>query len=466
MKLGRVVMASALAVAGTITATVTLATHSEAAREQPAVRIDPNIHKIKHIIMIMQENRSFDSYFGTYPGANGIPSGVCIKDPRNGGCRRPWVDHHDSNGNNPHSQQPFIDDVDGGKMDGFVAVAERMLCKPKPAKCRPDVMGYHVRSDIPNYYKYADNFVLQDRFFEAPGSWSLPAHLYQVSGWSAKCTRTGIPSSCRSTNMPPERIPGRETPFAWTDLTWLLHRHHVSWSYYLNHGPITVDLRNRGGVSVHWNPLPGFTTVHKDKQLGSLRPLSVFYKQAKEGTLPKVAWVAPDFRDSEHGPALVSTGQSFVTKLVNAVMRGPDWKSTAIFVNWDDWGGFYDHVVPPKVDSQGYGIRVPGLVISPYAKKGFIDHQVLTTDAYLKFIEDDFLGGARLNPATDGRRDPRPTVRENVSILGDLMNDFDFTQTPRPPMTLRPCPPTTLTPHPARFCIDHIALHTNEWGDS
>jgi phospholipase C len=351
-------------------------------------------------------------------------------------------------------------------MDGFVAVAERMLCKPKPARCRPDVMGYHVRSDIPNYWKYADNFVLQDRFFEAPGSWSLPAHLYQVSGWSAKCTRTGVPSSCRSTNMPPERLPDRETPFAWTDITYLLHRHHVSWSYYLDHGPVTVDLKNRGGVSIHWNPLPGFTTVRKNHQLGSMRPLSVFYKQAKEGTLPKVSWIAPDFRDSEHGPALVSTGQKFVTKLVNAVMRGPEWKSSAIFVTWDDWGGFYDHVVPPKVDSQGYGIRVPAFVISPYAKRGFIDHQVLTTDAYLKFIEDDFLGGARLNPATDGRRDPRPTVRENAAILGNLMNDFNFNQTPRRPMTLRTCPPTTLIPHPARFCIDHVALHTEEWGDS
>jgi phospholipase C len=465
MKLGRVAMASTLLVAGTVAASVSVATQS-AARDTAALKIDPNIHKIQHVIVIMQENRSFDNYFGTYPGANGIPDGVCLHDPRNGGCRKPWVDHHDSNGNNPHGQQPFLDDVNGGKMNGFVAVADRMLCKPKPAPCHPDVMGYHVRSDIPNYWKYADNFVLQDHFFAAPGSWSLPAHLYQVSGWSAKCTRTGDPMSCRSTNMPPERLPDRETPFAWTDITYLLHRHHVSWSYYLDHGAVTVDLRNRMGVSVHWNPLPGFTTVRKNHQLGSMRPLSVFYKQAKEGTLPKVAWVAPDFRDSEHGPALVSTGQKFVTKVINAVMRSPEWKSSAIFLAWDEWGGFYDNVVPPKVDGQGYGIRVPAMVISPYAKKGFIDHQVLTTDAYLKFIEDDFLGGARLNPATDGRRDPRPTVRENAAILGNLMNDFDFTQTPRPPMTLRPCPPTTLMPHPARFCIDHVALHVDEWGDS
>jgi hypothetical protein len=99
-------------------------------------------------------------------------------------------------------------------------------------------------------------------------------------------------------------------------------------------------------------------------------------------------------------------------------MEGPDWDSTAIFLSWDDWGGFYDHVVPPQIDDNGYGLRVPGLVISPYAKRGYIDHQVLSSDAYLKFIEDDFLGGARLDPKTDGRPDPRPDVRENQKLLG------------------------------------------------
>jgi phospholipase C len=120
-------------------------------------------------------------------------------------------------------------------------------------------------------------------------------------------------------------------------------------------------------------------------------------------------------------------------------MRGPNWESTAIFVTWDDWGGFYDHVVPPTVDGNGYGIRVPALVISPYAKRGYIDHQTLSFDAYLKFVEDVFLGGARIDSA-DGRPDSRPTVRENVPILGDLRRDFDFSQKPRPPMILPPRP--------------------------
>jgi len=110
-------------------------------------------------------------------------------------------------------------------------------------------------------------------------------------------------------------------------------------------------------------------------------------------------------------------------------------------VSWDDCGGFYDHVAPPVVDGNGYGLRVPTIVISPYARKGFIDHQTLSHDAFLKFIEDDFLGGARLDPATDGRPDPRPNVRENAAALGDLAADFDFGQPPRPPLVLPLNPP-------------------------
>jgi len=124
--------------------------------------------------------------------------------------------------------------------------------------------------------------------------------------------------------------------------------------------------------------------------------------------------------------------------VINAIMSGPDWNSTAIFLAWDDWGGFYDHVAPPTIDGQGYGLRVPAMVISPYARRGVVDHQTLSSDAYLKFIEDDFLGGARLDPRTDGRPDPRPSVRENDPRLGDLRRDFDFSQAPRPAMLLPP----------------------------
>jgi hypothetical protein len=135
-----------------------------------------------------------------------------------------------------------------------------------------------------------------------------------------------------------------------------------------------------------------------------------------------------------------------VTSIVNSIMKSPDWSSTAIFLAWDDWGGFYDHVAPPVVDQNGYGLRVPGIVISPYARQGFVDHQTLSFDAYVKFIEDDFLGGQRLDPKTDGRPDPRPDVRENAPALGNLANDFDFNQQPRKPEILPVHPATTLLP--------------------
>ncbi len=176
----------------------------------------------------------------------------------------------------------------------------------------------------------------------------------------------------------------------------------------------------------------------------NIQSMSKYYQDAKKGKLPAVSWVIPSGSVSEHWPATVSDGVAYVTSVINAAMKSPDWDSTAIFLAWDDWGGLYDNVVPPQVDEDGYGLRVPGLVISPYAKPGYVDHQTLSFDAYAKFIEDDFLNGQRLDPKTDGRPDPRPTVREDVNVLGDLSSDFDFTQAPRPPVLLPTNPKTTL----------------------
>jgi len=437
------------------------------------------IHKVQHVVVIMQENRSFDSYFGTFPGADGIPmkSGiatVCLPDVGGRPCVRPFVDHADVNGGGPHGHAAAVDDIAAGRMDGFVRTRRRVrgVCaNPNDPNCAPnvsvrDVMGYHTRSDLPNYWTYAQNFVLQDHMFEPDTSWSLPAHLFMVSGWSADCTRHNDPSSCTNAPETPGPRPHTGNPlhpvmfsgapiYAWTDLTFLLHKERVSWGYYVVPG-IEPDCQNPATISCTpvsqsartagiWNPLPYFDTVHNDHQQGNIQSIQTFYSAVKNGRLPQVSWVVPSGSVSEHPPSRVSDGVAYVTSVINAIMRSPDWNSTAIFLAWDDWGGFYDHVLAPVVDGNGYGLRVPALVISAYARRGYIDHQVLSFDAYLKFIEDDFLNSQRLDPKTDGRPDLRPTVRENVPILGNLASDFDFNQAPRPPVPLPVHPDTTLT---------------------
>jgi phospholipase C len=386
--------------------------------------LDGDIHTIQHVVVIMQENRSFDEYFGTYPGADGIPNGVALYDPATGSYVAPYHTHMDRNQGASHSSNAALTDIDGGLMDGFLQVYRQQ--HPTGA---PEVLGYHDRREIPNYWSYADNFVLNEYMFSPQIGPSQPSHHFLVSGWSAVCSNPMDPFSCHS-DLANHTTPNDDSlRFGWTDLTYLLDQNGVSWKYY-----------NHTGVAGIWNPLPHFTTVQDDGQLGNIVNANGFFTDAANGTLPAVSWVIPNQTVSEHPTALVSTGQAWVTSLVNAVMQGPDWGSTAIFLAWDDWGGFYDHVVPPSADANGYGIRVPALVISPWAKPGYIDPQTLSFDAYLKFIEDDFLGGQRLDPSTDGRPDPRTSVREDSPLLGDLANDFDFSQPPRPALILPPDP--------------------------
>jgi phospholipase C len=443
----QLLVTAALLAAGAFGSSGSAATRAESgsakARKPAPVR---GIHKIRHVIVIMQENRSFDSYFGTYPGADGIPANACVPDPANGGCVRPYHDPNDLNRGGPHGASNAVADVDGGRMDGFIAQAERAR---RRRGATTDVMGYHDAREIPNYWAYAKSFVLQDHMFEPNASWSLPEHLFMVSEWSALCSQPGDPMSCVNALQNPARPNGVAPPdYAWTDLTYLLRKRKVSWRYYVFAGT-EPDCEDDSAVTCApvpqgaktpgiWNPLPYFDTVREDGQLRNVTSLSNYYAAAKAGKLPSVAWITPTGAVSEHPPGLVSAGEKYVTGLVNAAMRGPEWKSTAIFLAWDDWGGFYDHVQPPRVDENGYGLRVPGLVISPYARRGLVDHQTLSFDAYVKFIEDDFLGGQRLDPSTDGRPDPRPDVRERAPQLGNLVRDFDFSQKPRRPLILTP----------------------------
>ena len=338
------------------------------------------------------------------PGSPALRPGTLttVPDPLHGGCVRPYPDHHNSELGGPHEDPNFAADVDGGRMDGFVTQAETKGRCAGPRTCRAaEVMGYLAGSDIPNYWAYAKNFVLNDHMYESAHSWSLPSHMYMVSAWAADCTDPQDPMSCVGTDMPRNRTAAHPTPFAWTDLTWLLHRYHVSWGYYLDHGAQTPA--DPAGVPTIWNVLPGFTDVTQDDQMNDVQPLTSFMAQARAGTLPQLSWIVPDPKDSEHPPALISTR--------------------------------------------------PGL-------------QTLSFDAYLSSSRTTSWAepGSTLLPM--GARTAGSGIRENASILGNLVSDFDFHQAPRPPFTLNPCPPTTLRPRPKPGCRNSVPLHFGTWGDS
>ncbi len=425
------------------------------------------LQSLQHLIFIVQENRSFDHYFATFPGADGLPSPLpCLPShwyPSQ--CFKPYHTDAANQLGGPYSSAPQLADIDNGLMDGFLYQRERQLTGkcghgarqdaratfienddevgPQVARCGIDVLSYYDGTDLPNYWSYAANYVLLDHFFEAAHTDSHPAHMMLFSGWAAKCLQMNPPdvNSCETDTIP-GHIWGPEypTPYLWTDITYMLWQNNVSWLAYLD-GPI-----GKAGpdTKVIWDILPGFETVQQDGQVQNAGPnISQFYSDAAAGTLPAVSWILPDYIDSEHPQASVAVGQSYVTGLVNAVMNGPDWANSAIFITWDDMGGFYDHEPPPfNFDALGLGIREPSIMISPYAISGLIDHQVCSTDCYLKLIEDTFLNGERMSQS--GRADPRPDYRDAQPSYGDLANDFNFGQKPLRPLVLSTHPMTML----------------------
>ena len=431
------------------------------------------IHKIRHVVIIMQENRSFDSYFGTYPGADGIPGLAgnpgtvpCVPNPGSGGCVRPFHDEQDRNLGGPHSAAASVADINGGKMDGFVTEQERGMsgCAQtfNPA-CgsgggMPDVMGYHTGADIPNYWTYARDFVLQDHMFESVASWSLPAHLYMVSEWSAHCTLQADPielpqrvesPEIRPTSGAASAIRCRPPNYAWTDLTYLLHKNDVSWGYYVYKGtepdcdndaacraPRSDSRPRRPGSGIRCRTSPTSSRTTSSATSSRCRTSSAPPRTAR---LPAVSWVTPNGTVSEHPPGLISAGQTYVTGLINAIMRSPDWTVTAIFLAWDDWGGFYDHV------SRRASTRTATACVSrpgdqPLRQAGL--HR--PSDAELRRLRQIHRGRLprRTAPRPPHRRSPRPPpdVREDALELGNLIKDFDFHQAPRQPVLLNVTP--------------------------
>ena len=313
----------------------------------------------------MQENRSFDSYFGTFPGAEGIPREspllihmIILK-------LSPYHDTNDTNRGGPHDWDNAQADIDNGKMDGFLAQSYNAinpngtLFNPAVAEGRnpKDVMGYHNYHEIPNYWNYALLYVLQDHMFESVASYSLPAHLYMLAAQSG--------GYVNGASQP------RPSTYNFPEITELLTSGKIDWKYYVTSGtePDTEDAHVVGSESQEqqdpdkytlWNPLPAFPKCRMTRpSAAGCRELPNFIKMLKDGNLPQVSWIIPSGAVSEHPPESVKAGMAYVTGLINSIMQGPEWNTTAIFLSWDDWGGFYDHVAPPKIDEYGLGIRVP-----------------------------------------------------------------------------------------------------------
>jgi len=366
----------------------------------------------------MQENRTFDNYFGTFPGADGIPPSTCLaKSPGSTDCVAPFhMPNLFPTCDLPHEWEHAHAAYDNGRMDAFVWV-----------EGTPYTMGYLDNRDIPNYWEYARKYTLADAFFSSQMSESLTNHLYMVSAQSG-----GLMGSVETVEEV-EKIRDDPGGFSFEAIVNLLNKGGVSWKYYVETMPPTADEKMPPDILWYllhpdpkqfslWNPLPAFKSVRENPvSWASLVELDQYFQDLEKGTLPQVSWIVPAFDDSEHPPAPVAQGMWYVTKVINALMKSPYWKDSVIFLTWDDYGGFYDHVPPPELDAFGTGLRVPALIISPYAKSGYVSHIPYDFTSILRLAEKRF---ALPNlTARDLRADP-------------MFDAFDFGRQPLTPVVI------------------------------
>ena len=338
---------------------------------------------IEHFVVLMQENHSFDNYFGTYPGADGIPRGTCMpvgRRPRP--CIRPF-----HLGGHPvpdlgHDRRIHRLQYAHGRMDGFVRAAsiDRQTVERS-------VMGYYDGRDLPLYWNLADENVLFDRFFAATAAGSVASHMLWV---------TGTPGA------PNGSLGNRRTIFDRLD------ERGISWKFYVeDYDPSQAEQTVRV-------PLLGSPRYVRDpKRFDHIVDLEGYYDDLRSGTLPQVAYIAPT-RSSEHPPSRVGPGEALVQRLINALSMSTAWRSSAFVWTYDEPGGWFDHLRPPG----NLGFRVPALLVSPYARRGYVDSTRLDTTSILRFIEDNW----RLKPL--GPRDAR---------AGSFAGAFDFSKPPREP---------------------------------
>ena len=364
---------------------------------------------IKHVVIVIQENRSVDNLFNGLPGADTVPVGI----GKNGTQYTLQPYPLESPGDLDHGHKGFLIDYDGGAMDGWLSEG---WSKP----VMPPTAPYSIvpASETQPYWAMAEQYAFGDRMFASTTGPSFPNHLYLISGQSNFAI--GNPTSqepwgCDSPagtivnviDQSGNMVPGGFPCFDFRTLGDRLTKNNKSWTYYTGHitgGWNAYDAISHIRYSTFW-AAPWFRT-----------PSSSFLTDIANGTLADVTWIVPSNANSDHASSLSNTGPAWVASVVNAVGNSPFWSSTAIFVVWDDWGGWYDHVPPPQLDSMGLGMRVPLIVISPYAKQGYVSHVQHEFGSILKFTEEDF----RL-----------PSLSTTDLRADDLTDSFDFTQKAR-----------------------------------
>jgi len=388
-----------------ITILIAILATSQLAPAQAAANQAPTKTPIQHFVVLLQENHSFDNYFGTYPGADGFPPGLKIPvDPKKpeAGFVEPWHLGNVTITDLSHNAATFREQYNNGEMNGFVAALDRRKQNGRQA------LGYYNGEDIPYYWNLADHYVLFDRFFSSARDGSFANHFYWIAG-APPVTEQNEDLAAKLTTVP--------TIFD------SLEKAGISWKFYVQNYDPSINYRNletagNRASQIIWVPLLNFDRFIDDPNLAShIVDLSQYYVDLRQGTLPAVSYIAPSGA-SEHPPGSLISGQRFVKTLLQELMRSSAWESSAFLLAYDDWGGWYDHVSPPQVDKYGYGLRVPALLVSPYAKRGYIDGTTLDFTSMLKFIEENW-GIAPL--------------AERDRQANNILSAFDFKQAPRQP---------------------------------
>ena len=444
--MGRYLAFGTLALAAVLAAcSSTLNTSGAVPVTAPSTGFGPGNY-IKHIVVIVQENRSFDNLFDCFPGEECIttapmattdPQGkpvvltVKLKPHHFNNCTNQYKITNELCGDFDHDWATAILNWDNGKMDGFAKSTWGTAGGGAPI--RSFAYGYVLRSEVKPYWDMAKQYTLLDRMFPDMFGPSFTAHLSLIAGTTAiSATKAEIdtpevtPWSCDSGNQNPtvtvdrvainapgylvphyrQPIPPCFTQFA--TMADTLDAKNVSWRYY---APAITD---EGGQV--WSEFGAIKKVRYGPDWKNVvTPQTTVLKDIRSGKLPSMSWVIPDLLDSDHPQSLSNKGPSWVATVVNEIGQSQYWKDTAIIVVWDDWGAWYDHIPPPQMDYDGLGIRVPAIIISPYAQHGKILHTQYQFGSILHFAEDVF-GLASL-----GVNDARST---------SLTGAFDFTQKP------------------------------------